>query len=276
MSTARYARSGLSALVDSDSEDAHYADHDAMPTPELSTENMPPAKNARGKTKVAAAKGVRAKAPARRASAGRSVASKKGRIALADKTNKQHGASDTEEVEEFEQQEEETIIEEMHSGDELNDSLVAPKKKGAHSNKSKPTSKASSKPDKNPTKSKRQPPAEPMPEEMIIQETQDSAMELDDDGDEQVEDPTPRATVRHTQVARAGSRSRQTSVPRRRAGSASDTERNDPAMRRKLGDMTKKLENLDLKYRNLREVGIKQAEVKFDAMRKQKEDAAKG
>jgi hypothetical protein len=32
---------------------------------------------------------------------------------------------------------------------------------------------------------------------------------------------------------------------------------NDPATRRRLGELTKKLENLDLKYRNLREVGVK-------------------
>ncbi|KAF2138062.1 uncharacterized protein K452DRAFT_353292 [Aplosporella prunicola CBS 121167] len=42
---------------------------------------------------------------------------------------------------------------------------------------------------------------------------------------------------------------RQPVAPIRRGGS------NDPALRRKLGDMTKKFENMDVKYRNLREVG---------------------
>lgn len=70
--------------------------------------------------------------------------------------------------------------------------------------------------------------------------------------------------------ARAGSSNRLDSTFRRRAGSASDTERGgDPNLRRKLGDVTRKFENVDLKYRNLKEVGISEANANMEKLRKQ-------
>ncbi|EED18282.1 chromosome segregation protein (Pcs1), putative [Talaromyces stipitatus ATCC 10500] len=47
----------------------------------------------------------------------------------------------------------------------------------------------------------------------------------------------------------------------------------DPDLRRKLGDMTKKYETLELKYRNLREIGIVEANANFEKIRKQCESA---
>ncbi|EHY59039.1 hypothetical protein ABEF92_003746 [Exophiala dermatitidis] len=57
----------------------------------------------------------------------------------------------------------------------------------------------------------------------------------------------------------------------RRAGSASDTDNRggDPSLRRKLGDITRKFENVDLKYRNLKEVGIHEASTNMEKLRKQ-------
>jgi hypothetical protein len=75
--------------------------------------------------------------------------------------------------------------------------------------------------------------------------------------------PKPRVVARDT------SRSRQEPTFRRRAGSASDTERGDPNLRRKLGDITRKFENVDLKYRNLKEVGIDEANANMERLRKQ-------
>ncbi|OAG43876.1 hypothetical protein AYO21_01728 [Fonsecaea monophora] len=75
--------------------------------------------------------------------------------------------------------------------------------------------------------------------------------------------PKGRATARDT------SRTRQDPPYRRRAGSASDTERGDPNLRRKLGDITRKFENVDLKYRNLKEVGIHEANANMEKLRKQ-------
>ena len=70
--------------------------------------------------------------------------------------------------------------------------------------------------------------------------------------------------------ARAGSSSRPDNTLRRRAGSASDIERGgDPNLRRKLGDVTRKFENIDLKYRNLKEVGIAEANANMEKLRKQ-------
>ena len=65
---------------------------------------------------------------------------------------------------------------------------------------------------------------------------------------------------------------------RRRAGSASDTEQRgtDPAMRRKLGEMTRKLESMETKYRNLREIGVVEAESNYERLKKQSEQRTKG
>ena len=70
---------------------------------------------------------------------------------------------------------------------------------------------------------------------------------------------------------RSTSRPRQENVFRRRAGSASDTERagGDPSLRRKLGDVTRKFENIDLKYRNLKDVGISEANANMEKLRKE-------
>lgn len=69
--------------------------------------------------------------------------------------------------------------------------------------------------------------------------------------------------------ARTESRSRQESSYRRRAGSVSDTERGDPLLRRKLGDITRKYENIDMKFRNLKEIAISEANTNFEKLRKE-------
>lgn len=75
---------------------------------------------------------------------------------------------------------------------------------------------------------------------------------------------------------RTDSRTRYNSVSRKRAGSASDTERSEPMVRRKLGEVTRKFENLDVKHNALRQVGIKEAEQNFDALRSQSDERTKG
>lgn len=82
-----------------------------------------------------------------------------------------------------------------------------------------------------------------------------------------VREPVQRS--RQTSIARAVSRRPQDATYRRRAGSASDTERADPNLRRKLGDITLKFENIDLKYRNLKEVGVHEAATNAEKLRKQ-------
>jgi hypothetical protein len=82
-----------------------------------------------------------------------------------------------------------------------------------------------------------------------------------------VREPVQRS--RQTSIARTVSRKPQDATYRRRAGSTSDTERGDPNLRRKLGDITLKFENIDLKYRNLKDVGVHEASVNAEKMRKQ-------
>ncbi|KAL9625766.1 MAG: hypothetical protein Q9160_000086 [Pyrenula sp. 1 TL-2023] len=60
-------------------------------------------------------------------------------------------------------------------------------------------------------------------------------------------------------------------IAKRRAGSASDTERTggDPNLRRKLGDVTRKFENVEQKYHNLKETGVQEANANVERLRKQ-------
>jgi hypothetical protein len=303
MSRSNCGHSTLSGLVGSDSEDATLGVLDAISTPESARENAISSRRVRTGSKSASGKIMKAKAPGRRISGTNAAAGKKGkRPPLSDKTNKQYAASDTEEVDEFEQQD--VAMDDAASGDELDVSVVAIKQKKPQTSKAKTGKKidkvskefSSRNQDTNqyrspeaprigsrapparskPGQLKRQQSPEPKQRSEVIQETQRSAADMDDYGDEGVEELTPKSIGRYTSIPQAASQTRQTSVPRRRAGSASDTERNDPAIRRKLGEMTKKLENLDLKYRNVREIGIKEAEYNFEKLKKQGEESKKG
>lgn len=60
----------------------------------------------------------------------------------------------------------------------------------------------------------------------------------------------------------------------RRAIPASDSELHEPSMRRRVGDLTRKYENLEAKYRDLRELGVKEAERNYDRLKKQSEERA--
>lgn len=121
---------------------------------------------------------------------------------------------------------------------------------------------------------------EPRRQEKVIPETQ-VAMDVDQSealGDEEDEDAVPQSVFRRTNNTRDNTHQRQPTVARRRAGSASDNERggNDPAIRRKLGELTKKFEKLDMKYRTLREEGITEANANFEKLKTQSQANAKG
>jgi hypothetical protein len=53
-------------------------------------------------------------------------------------------------------------------------------------------------------------------------------------------------------------------------------DKGDPALRRRLGEMTQKYESLEHKYRDLKEIAVKEAERNFDKLRKQSEEKSKG
>jgi Chromosome segregation protein Csm1/Pcs1 len=90
-----------------------------------------------------------------------------------------------------------------------------------------------------------------------------------DSNTEAIDACSPQRPVK--KVAQSTSQLRQDNLFRRRAGSASDTERGggDPNLRRKLGDITRRFENIDLKYRNLKDVGILEANANMEKLRKQ-------
>ncbi|KAL8962786.1 MAG: hypothetical protein Q9193_000871 [Seirophora villosa] len=114
--------------------------------------------------------------------------------------------------------------------------------------------------------------------EKVIPDTQDVVMGVDlDEVPLQSEDDeeVPQSVFRQTKHAR--SRHLQPPLARKRAGSASETEQGagDPVLRRKLGEMTKKFENLDMKYKALRDVGIKEAEANFESLKLSAEGKSK-
>ncbi len=273
MSKVNYGHSTLSGLIDSDSDEAQFLD--AMPTPDSAAENKGAAKKGRGRPKAAPAKVTKPKAPARRTSVRLStkdkapVEKKTKRPALADKTNHQH-TSDTEEVEDFDQPD--ATMEDT----ELEDAVVAVKEIKPKAPKKKPVGRpkaVKTRPTKKGRPDKQSVPEESSPEK-VVQETQSMEIDGDSDGEVEVEAVVSRI-ARNSGRPRSDSRHRQPSLQRRRAGSASDTERSDPALRRKLGEITKKYESLNIKYQDLREVGLKEAERNFERLKKQSEEKTK-
>jgi FtsZ-binding cell division protein ZapB len=67
--------------------------------------------------------------------------------------------------------------------------------------------------------------------------------------------------------------------PRERTGSISGTERErrggDPILRRQLKEMTKKYEDVNLKYQNLQEIGKSSADTNFDKLKRASDEKAK-
>ncbi|CAG8955327.1 hypothetical protein HYFRA_00011310 [Hymenoscyphus fraxineus] len=298
MPKAKQRNATLSALVDSDSDD-HFAETGAMPIPDSAAEIPAVAKKGRGRaktTKVAPTKVVKAKAPSRRSitkpkplTAAQKKASK--RRALADKTNQQV-ASDTEEVDEF-AQDEEPIVARM----EIEDTVVAvveetqPKQKAASKKAAAKRGKAAKEVDhieavvveaqpkaKSRPGRKKAPVKEELGEqaspEKVVLETQVDAMNLDVEADDEVEE-TVSVTVNNAARSRSDDRARQPPVKRRRAGSSSDTERDNPSLRRKLGDMTKKYDALHIRFQDLKEIASKDADHTFDQYKKLSEEKEK-
>lgn len=302
MSKTKFGQSTLSGLIDSDSDSASFVEHIGMPTPESGAENLPAAKKGRGRPKATMPKKVtKSKAPARRTSGRlntkfqdtvpvkenlkKEAATKKKRKALTDKTNKQD-ASDTEEVDEFEQDEDTVMADELKAPVEAVKELK-PKStmrgataRGKATKKSAPIVAEVIAPELEPRATtkrgpKRQVAAEPSLEK-VISETQVPAMEIENISNEGPVEEIISKTASNVQHLRSNSRVRHPSVHRRRAGSASDTERGDPTLRRKLGEITKKYDNLNNKYQDLREIGLKEAERNFERLRKQSDEKTAG
>ncbi|KAI5868610.1 chromosome segregation protein Csm1/Pcs1-domain-containing protein [Durotheca rogersii] len=106
-----------------------------------------------------------------------------------------------------------------------------------------------------------------IPETQFIETTKVSVDEF-----EEIEDLPPRA--RRGFSSAQGTRTHHVFSASRRAAPASDSELHDPSMRRRLGDLNRKYEILEAKYRDLREIGVKEAERNYDRLKKQGEERA--
>lgn len=277
-----YSRPGLTGLIDSDSDDAQFEEQSTVMSPALGNENAvpAPAKKARGRPKGAVSKVVKApKSPAKKAK----------RPALKDRTNAPPAGSDSED-EVARQDDTMTIDEEMPSMSELDASAMtiqepvkpvratkAPAKKApakttkaakaaaAKAEEVEGTPKPVPKKKANPRKRQRE-------DEEEIPETQVSPMDLED---EDVDMPTPMPVVPQNKMARTATNTRQPSLGRPKASNVAKTEAPEPAQPKNEAELRKQLESLDLKYRNLRELGIVEAERTFEKHKRQTEESRK-
>ncbi|POR36650.1 Monopolin complex subunit pcs1 [Tolypocladium paradoxum] len=96
--------------------------------------------------------------------------------------------------------------------------------------------------------------------EEIVERQQPEPMQLDEDEDEP--------------VVLEESSSLNTELEGRDALPQQDMD--DASIRRRLGELTKKYENLEMRHRDLREVGVKAAERNFERLKKQAEETAAG
>lgn len=117
-----------------------------------------------------------------------------------------------------------------------------------------------------------QPEAQPEPE--IPETQQPDIVDADMVEDDQIEELPTFHRQGISSVQRPQSQPRALFSASRRPVSASDSELNDPSLRRRIGELTRKHETLEAKYRDLREIGVQEAERNFDRLRKQGEERA--
>lgn len=262
-----------------------------MLTPESQTENKQPTKRKIGRPKPvapAATKVAKSTIATRKTSGGgvlnKAMAATKKRPAkkvLAERVNGPEDGNDTEEVDDFDE-----APPPPAKTKKVAKKNTPPKPAAKRGRKPKAVApeveKASIKPAVKGARGKRVVDSEPVipesqPDPMDVEETEIpiEILETDQAVSEPVKQIAPRATTGRTR-----SISRQPDIlpsRHRRGGSASDTERaGEPALRRKLGEVTKKFENLDLKYRSLKELGTTESQSNFDKLRKSADQRAKG
>jgi hypothetical protein len=303
----------ISFTVESASEDEMTVDElNALPTPESNTENKAPTRKARGnaaqtKKAVPATKPPTKGRPATRRTSGSSVVvlkkgakkapAKGGRKALAER--KETNGSDTEDVDDFEEEEPAAPVKPAKKGQPAKKAqeveevveAAAPAKRGRKAAAKEPAAKEPAA--KKDTKAKatvktrgtkRGAEPELEPEHMTIPETQpepaedpmdiSESIEIDEIPESMLPPPAVRPSA-HRAHAQPNSRARRASAVGRRTGSVSDSER-DPVMRRKVGDLTKKLDVMSAKYETLKEVASSGKESNFDQLKKRTDQTAKG
>lgn len=304
----RSALANISFTVDSASEDEMTHDElNALPTPDSNTENKAPTRKARGTAaqlkKSAPATKVPAKGrPAtRRASSSSMLAVKQGatlakqapvksgRKALAER--KVANGSDTEEVEEFEEDEAVPQVKPIKRGRppvkkvQEEEAVAAPAraKKGRKASAKEPAAnkEAKTKTAAQLRNSKRALDLNHESGHVAVPESQPGLDADLMDIEESIEmdkipesmPPPPRPSARRAQAQ--PSKVRQASNGIRRTGSVSDSER-DPVLRRKVGDLTRKLEAMNVKYDALKEAASVGKDSNFEQLKKRTDQTMKG
>lgn len=291
----------LSGMVDTDVEE-DTLNPEALPTPDSNQENMAPAKK-KGRPKATAKRFTKAK----RLSGGSSTTktapvpkSKAGakRGPLKGKKEDGHNSDDEQEDKASAQSDADATM------DELNAPRRATKRKAQDTEDERPAkahakersvalvndgefqytptgnreSKAKGRAGRrNIGTTVQRPSVEPSHTRVIPDTQQDDVSVMQEPGDDE-DAHAPQSAYRRSNNAIMPSRQRQPPPSRRRAPSASDTERaaGDPALRRRLGEMTRKYENIDQKYQSLRDTRMTEAESNYEKLRKQSETNTKG
>ncbi|KAK3294683.1 chromosome segregation protein Csm1/Pcs1-domain-containing protein [Chaetomium fimeti] len=276
MSKAK-ARAHLLQLVDSDSEDGIGGN---SLKPAISKSTMPPKKGKAGRkaanrvTKPAAKTSTtghrssgRIAAAVDEVTTGQKSSNTKGAQAKGPGRGRKRAAAAEEEAEEGE--EEDTVMTEA----------PAPKQKGARGRPKKVAVEV----EPQPTGARRgRKPAAKIAdpdtttgEVSEIPETQQpdgTQSDIDDEHDDLADIPVSRTPERAK--AGRGSAPVPSSVSKRPSHTLSP-DKGDPALRRRLGEMTQKYESLEHKYRDLKEVAVREAERNFDKLKKQSEEKSK-
>lgn len=106
-----------------------------------------------------------------------------------------------------------------------------------------------------------------------IRDDHDEGEEGDDDDLEDMEDLPAHQSSDRVEPSRSVPAPNSLSKP---SPHKLSSDNGDPALRRRLGEMTQKYETLELKYRDLKEIAVKEAERNFDKLRRQSEEKSKG
>lgn len=268
-------------FADSDSDDSFGA---RISVPHTTTK-MAAAKKPRGRAAANRVAKPEPKTATRRAGAKKATAAEKEveRLALADKpANEQTRTTKGRKTKQ--------VVEE-DSGDEAEDLLATPplsdepaqKKARGRPKKDavvpdsvlKKNAPAPAKKGRKAAKTADPAPAEDEPSE--IPETQQAAEPMDVDGEEedQVED---LPTFSRYSVPPSAQRKGPYHIPpsaSKRSASLSDHE-SDPSVRRRLGEMTKKYEALEARYKDLKNITVTEAERTFDQLKKTSDERGQG
>jgi len=113
----------------------------------------------------------------------------------------------------------------------------------------------------------------------VIPDTQPEPMVLETSEDHQMEDLQPDEAISRPVVerSRSVSKGRQPLVARTRGVSASAERRGtDPIVRRQLDDMTSRFETLEIKYKNLKDIAGREAEMNFEKLKRLADEKTRG